>query len=69
MPLFPTNALTAVLYNFQLPHGRHGHGGHVAHAGRGEHGGGGEHGGTGRAKLPLNFTFQVICDWQLSQFL
>ena len=34
-------------YNFQLPHGRHGHGGHVAHAGRGEHGGGGEHGGRG----------------------
>ena len=41
---------TSSSYNFQLPHGRHGHGGHgghVAHGGRGEHGGGGEHGGHG----------------------
>ena len=32
-------------YNFQLPHGRPGHGGHVGHGGRGEHGG---HGGQDR---------------------
>ena len=58
-------------YNFQLPHGRPGHhvchahggngglSGHVSHGGRGEQGG---HGGQDR-------TFQVTCDWQLSQFL
>ena len=52
-------------YNVQLPHGRpghhgrHGHGGHGGHGGRGEQGG---HGGQDR-------TFQVTCDWHLSQFL
>ena len=52
--------------NIQLPHGRHGHniglGDHVGHGGCGEQGGHGGHGGQDR-------TFQVTCDWQLSQFL
>ena len=65
-------------YMFPLPHcryGRHGHGGHGGHdgcGGRCEHGGHGQD-GTGRDKTGknchLNLTFQVICDWQLSQFL
>ena len=42
-------------YNFQLPHGCHGHGGHGGHVG---HGGRGEHGGqdrTGQEQTKLTF--------------
>ena len=44
-------AFKLLVYNLQLPHGRHGHhsrhGSHCDHGGRGEHGDRGEHGGRG----------------------
>ena len=55
-------------YNFQFPHGHHGHVCHGGHGGCGEHGGHGsrgEHGGhghghgTGRAKLPFKLYFRA----------
>ena len=57
------------MYNLQLPHGRHGHGGpcdhggNVGHVGPGGHGGHGGHGGQDRIGLDRN------CYWQFSQFL
>ena len=53
-------------YNFQLPHGRHGHHvrhghhgrrGHGGHGGRGEHGGPGRQDRTGRDKLTSKLDF------------
>ena len=60
--------LTFLVSNLQLPHDRHGHHGRHGHGGNGGHSGHLCHGGRGGHR-GQDRTFQVTCDWQLSQFL